>query len=95
MLNNLTDQLSVESTSLLKDALVGIVDKITVDDKKMLATVKYKIAYSTGNKLASPRGEKASSYLAGLKTFKYKASSQFLSVETLSNLVTPIVTLSP
>jgi hypothetical protein len=45
--------------------------------------------------MASPRGEKASRYLAGVEAFKYKAYSQFISVETLSNSVTPTVTLSP
>jgi hypothetical protein len=56
MLHNVTDQLNADGTGLLKDALASIVETITLNDEKMLATVQYKIAYNTGDKLASPRG---------------------------------------
>ena len=56
MLHNVTDQLNADGTGLLKDALASIVETITLDDEKMLATVQYKISYNTGDKLASPRG---------------------------------------
>jgi len=56
MLRIITDQLSGDDTPLLKEAIASIVELITLDESTMQATVTYKIANVTGDKLASPRG---------------------------------------
>jgi hypothetical protein len=56
MLKQCSDQLEVENSNLLKDALTSIIDVVVLDETTLQATVMYKVANITWDKLASPRG---------------------------------------